>query len=133
MDSFTHGLIAAGLAYALGLPGLIPFAVAGAVVPDADAFFARAFDGRPSRYLFTHGGIAHSLLGAAVMALPAWLVAAFVAPGVPFFPAVAAPAAFAAVLAGAYLHLSFRSKFDAPSPIDGQTERSLYLVYEILL
>ncbi len=29
--------------------------------------------------------------------------------------------------------LSFRSKFDAPSPIDGQTERSLYLVYEIIL
>ena len=105
MDSFTHGLIAAGLAYALGLPGLIPFAVAGAVVPDADAFFARAFDGRPSLYLVTHGGIAHSLPGAAVMALPAWLVAAFVAPTVPFFPAVAAPAAFAAVLAGAYLHL----------------------------
>jgi inner membrane protein len=105
VDSFTHGLIAAGLAYALGLPGLVPFAVAGAVVPDADTLFARAFDNRPSLYLFTHGGIAHSLPGAAVMALPAWAVAALVAPAVPFFPAVAAPLAFAAVLAGAYLHL----------------------------
>ena len=105
MDSFTHGLTAAILAYALGLPGLIPFAVAGAVILDADTFFARVFDGRPSLYLFTHGGIAHSLAGAAVMALPAWAVAALVAPAVPFFPAVGAPAAFAAVLAGAYLHL----------------------------
>ena len=105
MDSFTHGLIAAGLAYALGLPGLIPFAVAGAVVPDADTLVARAFDGRPSRYLFTHGGIAHSLAGAAVLTLPAWAVAALVAPAVPLFPPVGAPLAFAAVLAGAYLHL----------------------------
>ena len=96
---------AAILVYVLGLPGLIPFAVAGAVVLDADTFFARAFDGRPSLYLFTHGGIAHSLAGAAVMALPAWAVAALVAPAVPFFPAVAAPLAFAAVLGGAYLHI----------------------------
>jgi inner membrane protein len=105
VDSFTHGLTATILAYALGLPGLIPFAVAGAVILDADTFFARAFDGRPSLYLFTHGGITHSLAGAAVMALPAWAVAALVAPAVPFFPEVAAPLAFAAVLAGAYLHL----------------------------
>jgi inner membrane protein len=105
VDSFTHGLIAAGLAYALGLPGLIPFAVTGAVVLDADTFFARVFDGRPSLYLFTHGGIVHSLAGAAVMALPAWAVAALVAPAVPFFPAVGAPVAFAAALGGAYLHI----------------------------
>ena len=105
VDSFTHGLIAAVLVYVLGLPGLIPFAVAGAVVLDADTFFARAFDRRPSLYLFTHGGIAHSLAGAAVMALPAYAVAALVAPAVPFFPAVAAPLAFAAVLGGAYLHI----------------------------
>lgn len=105
MDSITHGLTAAIIVYALGLPGLIPFAVAGAVVLDADTFFARAFDARPSLYLFTHGGIVHSLAGAAVMALPAWAVAALVAPAVPFFPAAAAPVAFAAVLAGAYLHL----------------------------
>ncbi len=105
MDSLTHGLTAAILVYALGLPGLIPFAVAGAVILDADTFFARVFDGRPSLYLFTHGGIAHSLAGAAVMALPAWAVAALVAAAVPFFPAVAAPAAFAAVLGGALLHI----------------------------
>ena len=104
VDSFTHGLIAAIIVYALDLPGLIPFAVAGAVVLDADTFFARVFDSRPSLYLFTHGGIAHSFAGAAVMALPAWIVAALVAPAVPF-PAVAAPVGFAAVLAGAFLHL----------------------------
>ena len=105
MDSLTHGLIAAGLAYALGCPGLVPFAVAGAVVPDVDTLFGRAFDNRPSLYLFTHGGIAHSLPGAAVMALPAWLVAGLAAPALPFFPPVSAPIALAAVLAGAYLHL----------------------------
>ena len=43
------------------------------------------------------------------MALPAWVVAALVAPAVPLFPAVGAPAAFAAVLAGAYLHLGLDS------------------------
>jgi inner membrane protein len=105
VDSLTHGLTAAILVYALGLPGLIPFAVAGAVILDADTFFARVFDTRPSLYLFTHGGIAHSLAGAAVMALPAWAVAALVAPAVPFFPAVAALVAFAAVVGGALLHI----------------------------
>ncbi len=104
MDPFTHGLAAALVTYALGLPGLVPFAVAGAVIPDADVAFGRVFDGRPGRYLFTHGGIAHSLVGAAVMALPASAVAALVSPAVPF-PEVAAPLAFAAALGGAFLHL----------------------------
>ncbi len=104
MDSLTHGLTAAIVAYALGLPGLIPFAVAGSMIVDADVLFAQAFDRNPERYLFTHGGIAHSLAGAVVMALPAWAVAAFVAPAVPF-PEAAAPLAFAAALGGAYLHI----------------------------
>ncbi|HIH03634.1 MAG TPA: metal-dependent hydrolase, partial [Methanoregulaceae archaeon] len=108
MDSLTHGLTAAIVAYALGLPGLTLFAVAGSMIVDADVLFARAFDRNPERYLFTHGGIAHSLAGGAVMALPAWAVVAPAAGAGLFPPAIsgaALPAAFAAALAGAYLHL----------------------------
>ena len=105
VDSFTHGLTAAILVYALGLPGIIPFAVAGAVILDADALFARVFDGRPSLYLFTHGGIAHSLAGAAVMALPAWAVAALVAPASRSSPRLESPPRLPPSSPGVYLHL----------------------------
>jgi inner membrane protein len=104
VDSFTHALTAAIPVYVLGVPELIPFAVAGAVVIDADVFFSRFFDDRPGRYLLTHGGITHSIAGAAVMAVPAWAVATLVAPAAGF-PAAAVPIGFATALAGAYLHL----------------------------
>lgn len=108
MDSFTHGLTAAVLAYALGLPQLLPFAVLGSVIIDADVLFSRVSDGNPSLYLFTHGGIAHSIAGAVVMSALAWAGIALAAlAGIlpPAIPAPAAPVAFAAVLGGAFLHI----------------------------
>ncbi|ACL17776.1 metal-dependent hydrolase [Methanosphaerula palustris] len=108
MDSLTHALTAAVLAYALGLPQLLPFMVLGAVIIDADAFFSRVSDSDPRLYLFTHGGIAHSIGGAVVMAVLAWagITLASLAGAIP--AALLAPAgtvAFAAVLGGTFLHI----------------------------
>lgn len=109
MDSFTHAIAAAGLGGALGLPALVPFAVLGSVIVDADALFSRLSDPHPALYLFTHGGIAHSFAGAAVMAGLAWAGIAIVGLVglLPISLVVAAgPAGFAAVLSGAYLHVA---------------------------
>jgi inner membrane protein len=108
VDSLTHALIAALLAYALNLPQVLPFIVLGAVIIDADIFFAWISDRYPSLYLFTHGGCTHSIAGAVVLSVIAWTAAAFVQ--VTGFmhtelPVHAAPVAFAAVLAGALLHI----------------------------
>ncbi len=108
MDSLTHGLTAAILAFALGHPELIPFAVAGSMIVDVDVFFSRIGDRNPGRYLFTHGGIAHGLAGAAVMGSLAWAVVAPAAGAGLFPPAISGAttaAAFVAALGGAYLHI----------------------------
>ena len=104
MDSLTHGLTAAGLAYALGYPELLPFAVAGSMIVDVDVLLSLVGDRDPRRYLLTHGGIAHSLAGGAVMGALAWAVAASLA-GAGLVADAALPAALLAALAGAYLHL----------------------------
>lgn len=105
MDPFTHAIAAAGLADALGLPALVPFAVLGSVIIDVDAFFSRLSDPHPALYLFVHGGIAHGLAGAAGMAVLAW--AGLLLTGLAGLLPLAIPSTtgFAAVLAGAYLHL----------------------------
>jgi inner membrane protein len=109
VDSLTHALTAALLAYILNLPQLLPFVVLGAVIIDADILFAWVSDCHPSLYLFTHGGFTHSIAGAVVLSVIAWTAAAFVqAAGLlhPVYPMPAAPpVAFAAVLAGALLHI----------------------------
>ena len=108
MDSLTHGLAAALVAFALGRPELIPFAVAGSMIVDADVLLARFGDRDPRRYLLTHGGIAHGLAGAAVMGALAWAVVAPAAGAGLLPPAIsgaALPLAFVAALGGAYLHV----------------------------
>ena len=109
MDSLTHALVAALLAEGLGLPALVPFAVLGSVIIDADALFARLSDPHPALFLFTHGGIAHGILGAGGMAVLAWAgyllagLAGLVPPGLSSIPSFVV---FGAVLAGVYLHLA---------------------------
>jgi inner membrane protein len=108
VDSLTHALTAAFLAYALHLPEVMSFLVLGTVIIDADILFAWISDRHPSLYLFTHGGYIHSIAGAVVLSLIAWAVAIFVlATGLvhPVLPMPAASVAFAAVLAGAFLHI----------------------------
>jgi inner membrane protein len=109
VDSLTHALVAAIVAYALGFPQFIPFVVIGAVIIDADVLFALVSDRHPSLYLFVHGGIAHSLAGAVVMSVLAYTGIALAALTGLISPAVlirAGPAGFAVVLAGAFLHIA---------------------------
>jgi len=109
VDSLTHALVAAILAYAAGLPHLLPFFVLGAVMIDADILFSFFSRGNPSLYLFIHGGIAHSFAGAVAMSVLACAgitlatLAGLISPALSFG---AGPAGAAAVLAGAFLHLA---------------------------
>lgn len=74
MDSFTHAFIASLPLFALGMAYLVPFAVLGAVIPDIDVFFEVLPDDNPSSYIFSHGGITHSLAGAVGISLIAFAV-----------------------------------------------------------
>ncbi|HVP96310.1 metal-dependent hydrolase [Methanoregula sp.] len=108
MDSLTHALVAAILAYALGLPQILPFFVLGAVIIDADILFSFFSRRHPSLYLFIHGGIAHSLAGAVAMAVLAYTGILLAAASGVISPAViagAGPAGAGAVFGGAFLHL----------------------------
>lgn len=94
---------------ATGLSPLLPFAILGAVMPDADIFFSVISDTHPSLYLFTHGGIAHSLTGALVLSLLVYGVIVIFAPaGIIPIPAIQGSGmyAFTAVLSGTCLHLA---------------------------
>jgi inner membrane protein len=107
VDALSHALIAYILFSVPGLIPLIPFAILGAVIMDADILFSWISDRIPSLYLFTHGGITHSIVGAVVLSLLAYFtvislsVAGIISADVP------APGVFgfAAILAGAFLHI----------------------------
>ena len=108
MDALSHALIAAIILIALGQPAFIPFAVIGAVIPDADIFFSLISDRSPRLYLFTHGGIAHSIAGAVALSVLAFLGIALIrATG--YIPdwifAGYGIAAFLILLSAALLHL----------------------------
>ena len=65
MDALSHALITVIIFLAAGsTSSLIPFAVIGAVIVDADIFFSIISDRIPELYIFTHGGFAHSIHGA---------------------------------------------------------------------
>jgi inner membrane protein len=109
VDALSHSLVTWILFSVTGLTPLLPFAILGAVIPDADIFFSVISDTHPSLYLFTHGGIAHSLTGALVLSLLVYSVTVIIAlAGI--IPVLAIQGsdmyAFAAVLAGACLHLA---------------------------
>lgn len=85
MDSLTHALAISVIFALIGRPDLIPFAALGAVIPDIDVIFQRFSDSDPGLYIFTHGGITHSLAGGAVTAaafsIAGFGVAAMAIPG----------------------------------------------------
>ena len=109
MDALSHALVTATLFLAAGGPSsLLPFAIIGAVILDADIFFMILSDRSSALYLFIHGGIAHSVPGAVVMsalaaagiwlatlpgAVPVWVVTISMLPG------------FLVLLAGSLVHL----------------------------
>lgn len=109
MDALSHALIAGILFSSPGLAPLIPYAVLGAVIPDTDILFSVISDRNPSLYLFTHGGIAHSIAGAFVLSLLAYgSILLLVSAGITPLSAVTAAGVygFAAVLAGSLLHIA---------------------------
>lgn len=108
MDSLTHALVMAVLLDLLGRPEWILPGIIGAVIIDIDILFPRIFDRNPRYYLFTHGGITHSILGA--ISLSALMAVLYVAGSavlqVPSsLTAVYAFGVFGAILAGALLHI----------------------------
>jgi len=109
VDALSHALIAYILFSQPGLVPLIPFAIVGTVIPDADIIFPAIADRTPSLYLFTHGGLAHSITGAFLLSLLAYGAAVLAAAAgiIPQGWFLAAGAyGFAAVLAGALLHVA---------------------------
>ena len=103
MDALSHALIAVIIFLAAGsTSSLIPFAVIGAVIVDADIFFRIISDRVPELYIFTHGGFAHSIPGAvAVSALgTSGIMLAVIAGAVPAWVlSIPLPLAFFAILA----------------------------------
>jgi len=109
VDALSHALIVLILFSGAGLIPLLPFAILGAVIIDVDIFFSLISDTNPSLYLFTHGGIAHSLAGALVLSVLACLATLFIAfAGIIPLPALAGGGVygFEAVLCGALSHLA---------------------------
>jgi inner membrane protein len=109
VDLLTHALLLSLILTMLGRPELFLFGIAGAVAPDMDIFFPRFFDRHPRFYVFTHGGVTHSIPGAVVISVfltPALVLLAEFVPSHPGVMTVSWLAAFTAVLAGALLHVS---------------------------
>ena len=108
MDSFTHAFAIAIPLLLAGNAILVPFAVIGAVIPDIDAIFFFISDDEPSRYIFTHGGITHSIAGAAILSLMAFIALKLLS-GISWFgqylPEGITLIAGLAILAGAMLHI----------------------------
>lgn len=109
MDSFSHAFIIAIPLLLAGNAVLVPFAVIGAVIPpDIDGVFFLFPDDEPSRYIFTHGGITHSIAGASLLSLVAF-IGLYLLSGISwfsrFFPEGVTMMAGLAILAGAMLHI----------------------------
>ncbi len=108
MDSVTHALAAASLFWALGRPELVPFAVVGSVLMDIDILLMRFPEKNPRLYVFTHGGVTHSVCGSLVLGCIAYAVVAGVTIagwGDWFFGAGLGLMGLLALLAGALTHV----------------------------
>jgi len=108
VDSFTHAFAIAIPLLLAGNAVLVPFAVIGAVIPDIDGVFFFLPDGEPSQYIFTHGGVTHSIAGAALLSLAAFIALYLLSKNAwfaQFFPQGVTLTAGAAILAGAMLHI----------------------------
>lgn len=108
MDIFTHAVAIMVLLFATGNAVLIPFGVFGAVIIDIDMAYSLIARRNPSLYLLYHGGVNHSIFGSTVLSVVAFgALLALPSAGLfqgPLQGTIVIPA-FAAVLAGAYLHL----------------------------
>jgi inner membrane protein len=111
VDSLTHALLVASLLTAIGAPALIPFGILGAVILDADILFYLISSKRPHLYIFIHGGAAHSIAGAAGMAIAAYGAMVLLVGACEHFFQIVLPVTFNvlalfAVVAGALIHVA---------------------------
>jgi inner membrane protein len=111
VDSLTHALLVASLLTAIGAPALIPFGILGAVILDADVLFYLISSKRPHLYIFIHGGAAHSIAGAAGMAIATYGTVFLLLMTWEHFFQVTLPVTFnvlalVAVIAGAMIHVA---------------------------
>jgi inner membrane protein len=119
VDSFTHTLAIGIILYAAAMPEFIVWGVMGAIILDLDVLLFPFSDPHPSLFIFSHGGITHTLIGAAVISAGAFFILRRILSGrfvqdrlLPRFPQVkdyvpgnSPSTALFAVMAGAFLHL----------------------------
>ncbi|MDD1675134.1 MAG: metal-dependent hydrolase [Methanomicrobiales archaeon] len=74
MDSLTHGIAIGLLFFWIGMHELILWGVVGAVILDFDVLFIVFSDSEPSLFIFSHGGVTHSIVGAVVVSVTAFLI-----------------------------------------------------------
>jgi inner membrane protein len=103
VDSLTHALVASIIFTAIGHPELVPFAALGAICPDVDFVFQRFSDQDPKLYIFTHGGITHSVVGALTTSAASTVLGLIAAVALGF--SVSIPLVFVAAAAGVLTHI----------------------------
>jgi inner membrane protein len=74
VDSLTHALAISSLFLGLGRPELVPFAIVGSVLMDIDIILMKIPERNPRYYVFTHGGVTHSICGAILLGCTAFAV-----------------------------------------------------------
>ncbi len=74
MDSITHALVMGLLIFTAGRSDLIVWGVLGAVILDLDVLLFPLSDPFPSWFIFTHGGITHTLIGAVFVSVGLYLI-----------------------------------------------------------
>jgi inner membrane protein len=108
VDSVTHALAASSLFLAAGHPVLVPFAALGSVAMDADIILMWFPERNPRHYVFTHGGVTHSICGSLAIVCIAFAAVAALAvagPGAWLFGAGLGLSGLLALLAGALTHV----------------------------
>jgi inner membrane protein len=109
VDALSHALITVIIFLAAGsTSSLLPFAIIGAVIVDADIFFRIISDKIPELYIFTHGGFTHSIPGAvaiSVLGTTGILLVALTGVVPARVPSIPLPLGFFVILAGACIHL----------------------------
>lgn len=108
MDSFSHAIIISIFLVLIGKQEHIPFGILGAVIIDIDVIFKFFSDSNPGLYIFTHGGVTHSFVGAAILASLSYLLIALLRDYIPFKENLTLSfgvMAFFAVMLGAFSHI----------------------------
>jgi inner membrane protein len=119
VDPFTHALSIGIILYIASKADLMVWGVIGGIILDIDVFFLPFSDPYPSLYIFSHGGITHSLVGAALISVGAFILFRRILSGTfvqdrllvrfpviqKYIPRKTPSYALFAVMAGAFLHL----------------------------